>query len=160
VSVRATGGRTYTVQVTCRDRAGNASSAAAAVVVPPDTAPPVISSVTVTPSIIWPPNGHYWGIGVSVDASDNSGEVPACAVTAVTGNGGLKGDAVITGPLSLSVSAIKDQVYSVQVTCGDSAGNTAQGFANVYVLKDSAVGTAKAYGKVLLAQRGFVPGRR
>ena len=159
VSVRAAGGRTYTVQVSCADQAGNTSSAAVAVVVLPDTTPPVISNVSVTPSTIWPPNGQFWGVGVSASATDNSGAAPECSVTSVTANDGSTNDAVITGPWSVSVKSLKDRVYSIYVTCGDDAGNTSESFANVFVAKDHGNGGLIKTAK-LLAERKFVHGHK
>ncbi len=156
VSVRAVGGRTYTVQVGCKDPNGNTANAAVAVVVQPDTTAPVISSVSVTPSTIWPANHQFVGVGVDVSATDNTGVAPDCSVTAVTANDGSIGDAVITGPMSISVKAEKDRVYAVQVSCGDAAGNVSVSSACVFVAKDHGNGAIKpAALKFLLARREF-----
>jgi hypothetical protein len=77
--VRAIGGRTYTLVVTCGDTAGNQSSSAVAVVVPPDTTAPVIDSVTATPAAIWPPNGKMTQVTVQVSATDDVDERAADA---------------------------------------------------------------------------------
>ena len=84
-TVRATGGRTYTLNVRCSDAAGNSSQAATAVVVPSDTTAPTITSISATPSVIWPPNGKWVDVRVSVSATDDVDASPACALQAITG---------------------------------------------------------------------------
>jgi len=120
-TLRAVGGTTYTLNVRCTDAAGNFSSGAAAVVVPRDTTAPVIASVTPSQSLIWPPNGKPVVVTLAVRATDDVDAAPQCSVTAVTG--GAAGDAMITGPLSVSVKANKGTNYCVKVTCSDKAGN-------------------------------------
>ena len=150
--VRAIGGRTYTLVVTCRDTAGNASSSAVAVVVPPDTKAPVIESVMATPSAIWPPNGKMVNVTVFVSATDDVDETPQCSLKAVLVNGGEPGDGVVTGAFTASVRAEKDRSYTLKVVCRDAAGNASYSATSVVVANKESV-SAKRFlsGKALLA---------
>jgi probable HAF family extracellular repeat protein len=132
--VRAVGGRTYSLRVACSDAAGNTASRAVDVVVPPDTTAPAITSLTASPSRIWPPNGKMVSVAVAVEATDDVDATPRCALTAIVG--GSSADAVITGTFAASVRANKDAVYTLQVMCSDRAGNRSRAGVNVIVLKD------------------------
>jgi probable HAF family extracellular repeat protein len=151
-TLRAVGGRTYTLVVTCRDAAGNASSSAVAVVVPPDTTAPVIESVTATPNVIWPPNGKMVNVQVAISATDNVDALPQCSVKAVLVTGGVASDGMVTGTYTASVRAEKDRSYTIKVVCRDAAGNASYGATTVVVANKDGV-TAKniLQGKALLA---------
>lgn len=131
--VRAVGGRTYALHVTCSDAAGNHSSASVNVVVPPDTTAPTITALSASPSVIWPPNGKMVKVTLSVSATDDVDAVPQCALTSVSG---APADAVVTGPFTASVRANKGAVYTLRVACGDRAGNKSEGAVSVTVSKD------------------------
>jgi len=139
--LRAVGGRTYTLGVTCSDFSGNSSSRSVNVVVPPDTTPPTITSLSASPSQIWPPNGKMVDVAVSVSATDDVDPNPSCSLTSISG--GLAGGAVVTGPLSASLRADKDSVYSLRVTCSDHAGNRSFGDTTVTVTKDPGNGITR-----------------
>jgi hypothetical protein len=139
--LRALGGRTYTLNVRCSDRAGNHSSAAVAVFVPRDTTAPEISEVVANPSVIWPPNGKMVAVSLGVTAGDDVDEAPQCALKSIESNGGAASDAVVTGPFSASVRADKNpngsvRTYTLKVACWDAAGNKSWGSATVIVNKD------------------------
>jgi hypothetical protein len=154
-TVRAVGGVTYTLTVTCSDAAGNSSSAATSVVVPPDTTAPVITNVYATPDAIWPPNGKMVPVTVSVSATDDVDSAPQCYLASVSG--GDPGDAEKTGRFTANVRSEKNadgsvRVYSLNVKCSDRAGNKSVGVATVVVGKDSAVLKAflrAQYGKLM-----------
>lgn len=150
--VRAVGGRTYTLVVTCRDTAGNHASAGVAVVVPPDTSAPVIESVVATPGSIWPPNSKMVNVQVAVSATDNVDALPQCSIKAVLVTNGPAGDGVVTGTFTASVRAEKDQSYTVKVVCRDAAGNASYGSTTISVVNKDVV-TAKRVlqAKALLA---------
>ncbi len=65
-----------------------------------DTTAPVVGAVVTTPNQIWPPNHQMVDVEVQVQATDDSGETPACAVSSVSsseadnaqGDGGTTGD--------------------------------------------------------------------
>lgn len=136
-SVRAVGGRTYSLTVTCTDAAGNAAARSVDVVVPPDTTPPVIASLTATPSVVWPPNDELVLVVVAVSASDDSEATPSCALSGVTATGGTAGDYSVTGQYSAKVRAVGGRTYSLRVTCSDAAGNRRESSANVFITPDT-----------------------
>jgi len=129
-SVKAVGGQSYTLTVTCTDASGNASSAATVVDVLRDTTAPVISEVSATPAVIWPPNGKMVPVSVSVKATDNVDASPVCSLKSITG---AAGDFVITGPFTANVRAEKNHVYELHVKCTDNAGNRSYASATVTV---------------------------
>jgi hypothetical protein len=132
--VRAVGGRTYTLTVTCSDAAGNSSTGSDQVVVPPDTTAPVISALVANPSTIWPPNNQFVAVSVRVAATDNVDASPRCGLTSIAG--GSAGDARLTGALTASVRSEKGKVYELHVTCSDRAGNSSEAVTSVSVAKD------------------------
>ena len=138
--LRAVGGRTYTLIVRCSDVAGNSSNGSTAVVVPPDTTAPVISGVFATPSAIWPPNGKWVPVVLTVNATDDVDANPSCSLTSVTGAPAT--DYMITGALTASVRADLDpngsaRVYSLNVSCSDRARNTSTASTSATVTKDA-----------------------
>jgi hypothetical protein len=122
VNLRATGGRTYTLTVSCSDVAGNTSSKSATVVVPPDTTAPVITALYATPNTIWPPNGKWVPVEVMVSATDDVTASPSCGLVAVYG--AAANQYVLTGPFSANLRADKDTVYTLKMKCSDNAGNS------------------------------------
>jgi probable HAF family extracellular repeat protein len=136
--VRAVGGRTYAMNVSCSDRAGNHSARSVNVVVPPDTTAPVITELSVTPNAIWPPNGKMVPVQVSVSATDDVDAAPSCALSSISGS---SADATITGAFTANVRALKssdeyDRVYVLTVTCSDRAKNKSSRTVNVVVTKN------------------------
>jgi hypothetical protein len=144
-TVRAVGGVTYTLAVTCTDAAGNTSAPKSTdVVVPRDTTAPVITNLHATPDAIWPPNGKMVAVAVSVSATDDVDATPQCYLTSVSSNGGAATDAMVTGQFTASVRSEKNadgsvRVYSLHVKCVDAAGNRSAGVTTVVVGKDSEV---------------------
>lgn len=145
-SVRAVGGRTYTFNAVCTDSSGNSSWAATAVYVPPDTTAPVINSLSASPYAIWPPNGKMIPVTVTVSATDDADPMPACSISSIGSSEVASGDAVITGNLTAQVRATKDanntaRIYTLHVTCVDSAGNHTEKTVDVRVAKDGYAST-------------------
>jgi hypothetical protein len=136
-SVRATGGATYSFQVSCGDAAGNTATGSVDVVVPPDTTAPVISRVAATPSTIWPPNGALVTVSVSVSATDNVDAAPACALSSISSTGSTADDFAITGPFTARLRAIGGRTYTLNVRCSDAAGNSSYGSTQVQVPPDT-----------------------
>lgn len=139
--LRAVGGRTYTLYVRCSDAAGNASTASTSVVVPPDTTAPVITSVGATPSSLWPPNGKFVPVSVSVNATDDVDESPSCSLTSITGAPST--DYLITGAFTASVRSEKNsdgsvRIYVLHVTCSDQSHNTSTAGVAVTITKTPA----------------------
>lgn len=139
-SVRAVGGRTYSLTVTCRDAAGNPANRSVDVVVPPDTTAPVITALSASPDHIWPPNGKMEKVTLSVTATDDVDAAPQCSLTWITG--APAADAVVTGRFTASVRSEKDAVYTFNVGCADKAGNQSQASVRVAVSKDSPIAAA------------------
>jgi probable HAF family extracellular repeat protein len=140
-TVRAVGGRTYTLNAVCTDSSGNSSWASTPVFVKPDTTAPAIKSLSVTPYSIWPANGKMVAISVSVTATDDVDSSPACSISSINSSDLAPGDAVITGTLTGQVRAEKGsdhstRIYTVHVTCMDSAGNTSEKCVDVRVARD------------------------
>lgn len=146
-TVKAVGGRSYSLTAHCIDGAGNGATASVSVVVPPDTTPPVISSVSATPSFIWPPDNKMVSVSVSVTATDNVDAAPACSLTSVAG----PANPAITGQLSASVQASSGNVYVLTVTCRDAAGNTSSTTTSVAVTKDPSTSANSAKHRLIAA---------
>jgi probable HAF family extracellular repeat protein len=137
--LRASGGRTYTLTVRCADAAGNSSTGTTQVAVPADTSAPVISAISATPSMIWPPYGNFVPVSVSVTATDDVDAAPACVLQSITGAANT--EFIVTGLLSASVRADKNsdgsnRVYALHVSCADRAGNATAAVTTVTITKD------------------------
>lgn len=93
-----------------------------------DKIPPVISSITAIPDVLWPPNRTLRPVSLTVNATDNSGQV-SCKISSVRCNEPVKaGDIVITGDLSLTLRAERlgggdGRIYTIIVRCTDAVGN-------------------------------------
>src|SRR4029453_8528437 len=71
---------TTSVTCTATDSGGNHSSCTFNVTVN-DADPPMITSVSASPDVLWPPNHKMVPVVVSATATDNCGSVPVCPVT-------------------------------------------------------------------------------
>lgn len=113
-----------------------------------DTEPPTISSVTASPSVLWPANHKMVPVTVAVVASDNTG-VASCRIISVTssepdsglGDGDTAGDIQITGDLTLLLRAERSgkgegRTYTIVVECKDEMGNAATATTTVTVPHD------------------------
>jgi len=111
----------------------------------PDTEPPTITSITVSPNVLWPADHRRVPATVSVVASDDTGVV-SCRVISVTssepdnglGDGDTAGDIEITGDLNVLLRAERSgngngRIYTLTVECKDEAGNASTGTATVTV---------------------------
>ena len=139
-TLRATGGRTYSLTVACSDKAGNTSSKTTTVTVPPDVMAPTITALSATPGAIWPANNKFVAVTIGVSATDDVDASPVCTMTSVTG--GPASDIVVTGPFGANVRAARNadgsvRTYTFDVSCADSAGNTSLAGVSVAVGKDS-----------------------
>ena len=134
--VKAAGGRTYVLNVTCRDKAGNTSYGSTNVVVLTDTTPPVISSVTATPSSIWPPALQMVPVTIAVAATDDSGVV-SCNLASISGPGTPGVDYLVTGQFTGSVKAFAARTYVFTAQCVDFSGNRSTAPVNVVVPPDT-----------------------
>ena len=156
-AVRAVGGRTYSLKVTCSDAAGNPANSSVDVVVPPDTTPPVVASVSATPSRIWPPKGQMVTVTTSASASDDSGEAPTCTLRSITGPGTSGVDFNVTGPATGSVKAVGGRTYTFNESCVDGSGNSASSSVDVAVPPDV---TAPVIASLTATPSSIVPPNR
>jgi probable HAF family extracellular repeat protein len=102
-----------------------------------DTTPPVITSVTASPSTIWPPKGQTVTVTTSANATDNSGQTLVCTLSSITLLGQPTPDAKVTGPNTGTVKAVGGRVYTFNETCVDGAGNAAASSVRVTVPADT-----------------------
>jgi hypothetical protein len=123
------------VTCTATDGAGLTSACTFTVTVN-DAEPPDITSVTASPSILWPPNHRMVPVTVTATAIDNCDPSPTCAVTSVTssepvtgqGYGKFAPDWILTGGQTVSLRSERagfgpGRIYSVTDTCSDGSGN-------------------------------------
>jgi probable HAF family extracellular repeat protein len=144
-TVRAVGGSTYTVFVTCTDAAGNAAVSFANVVVPPDTTGPVFTNLGANPSSIWPPLDQMVPVTISVAAIDDSGDAPSCRLGTITSSSSAPdSDAVITGVNTGSVRAVGGRTYAFNAVCTDSSNNSSWAATAVYVTPDTTAPVIKS----------------
>lgn len=112
-----------------------------------DTTAPVITSLSTNAPVLWPPNHKMVAVTVSALASDLVG-VTSLKIISVTssepdngpGDGNTVGDAVITGPLSVSLRAERSgkgngRTYTITVEARDAAGNASTKTCTVFVPK-------------------------
>jgi len=111
-----------------------------------DTTPPVISSISVSPSVLWPPNHKFVPVTVSVTAEDTCDPNPVCSLSAITssepagggGSGNTSPDFAITGALSANLRAERDgtgsgRTYTLTVQCTDHSNNSSSANTTVFV---------------------------
>jgi hypothetical protein len=109
-------------------------------VTPPQTGL-VISRVTATPDMLWPPNHKMVPVQVSVTASDNGATEPVCAISSIQSNEPDNGDSEITDDLTANLRAERlgtgaGRIYTITVECSDAAGNSATATTTVTVPHD------------------------
>lgn len=127
------------------DASGNSNTCSSVVKVQ-DTTPPVISSVSASPSMLWPPNHVFVPVTVSVSAHDTCDPNPVCTLIGITssepptggGSGNTSPDFAITGPLSAKLRAERDgtgpgRTYTLTVQCTDHSGNSSMANTAVFV---------------------------
>jgi hypothetical protein len=137
---------TTVVTFTAKDADANVGQCSATVTVK-DTTPPVISALSASPNVLWPPNHKLVPVQVSVSATDTCDPSPTCVVASVassepvTGGGGCGNtspDFVITGPLSVDLRAERcgtgpGRTYTIMVNCTDHSNNASQKATTVTV---------------------------
>jgi TolB protein len=101
-----------------------------------------ITSISATPSVLWPPNGRTVQVSVNISVSDDSDPAPACRITGVTSNESFLGAGwQITGALTVDVRAERfgfgtGRVYTLTVVCTNSSGLQSAATVNVTVPHD------------------------
>jgi len=139
---------TTTVAFKATDADSNQSQCLANVKVQ-DTTPPVISALSASPNVLWPPNHKFVPVHISVSATDTCDPNPTCAVTSIAsnepptggGSGNTSPDFAITGPLDVSLRAERDgtgtgRIYTITVRCTDHSGKGSQKATTVTVPHD------------------------
>jgi len=101
-----------------------------------DTTPPTVTSITVSPSILWPDNHKMTAVTVSVSATDLVDPNPTSTIVSISsnqpvngiGDGNTAADWEITGALTANLRAERtggvDRVYTITVATTDFSGNT------------------------------------
>jgi HYR domain-containing protein/PKD domain-containing protein len=121
---------------TAVDTHGNTNSCGFQITVQ-DTMPPSITSVTASPSSLWPPDHKMVPVKMAVSATDVCHPTLSCQITSVSsnepvnglGDGNTSPDWNITGSLALDLRAERagtgrGRVYTIAVTCTDGSGNS------------------------------------
>lgn len=132
---------------------GNSSSCSSSVTIV-DTTAPVISSVSTSPNVLWPPNHKMVPVTVGVSAADvcDPGVGSRCQIISVTSNEPVDGlgDSdtapdwaiwAITGKLTVNLRAERSgtgngREYTVVVKCTDASGNSSTKAVTVAVPHD------------------------
>jgi hypothetical protein len=139
---------TNIVTLTASDAVGDPVSCSATVTIL-DRTPPTITSLEVSPNVLWPPNHKLRPVKVTVVASDTCSDTNvACRIVRIRSDEPVKGrghwtfpDWRITGDLSAKLRAERlgkgdGRVYTITVECSDSSGNSTQGTVAVVVPHD------------------------
>ncbi len=122
-----------------------------------DTTPPVITLITASPDVLFPPNHKLVEVGVTVVAYDVCGSVTSRIVSVTSnepenglGEGDSAPDWLITGDLGVILVAERSgrgngRTYTINVEVTDEHENTATGNVTVLVPHDN--GNGKGKGK-------------
>ncbi len=107
---------------------------------------PVITGLAATPSLLWPPNHKLVDVRVGYEATDQCG-VPVCRLGVTSnepvnglGDGDTAPDWIVVDEHTVRLRAERagfgrGRVYTVAVTCADSAGGQARATTTVLVPK-------------------------
>jgi hypothetical protein len=132
---------TTTVNCSATDAHDNTSSGSFSVTVV-DTTPPDITSVTVTPATIWPPNKKLVNVTVTVEAEDLVDPAPIVRIYDITCDEPIGStDAGITGLLTARLRADRlgsgdGRVYTLYIEAFDASGNRSTATVDVIVPHD------------------------
>ena len=138
----------YSIIVTVKDASGNATAAGVPFAVVNKT-PPVFQSLTVTPSVLWPPNNKFVPVTVSAVVTDGCDPAPITKIVRIKSNDpdcdhdkdsndGIQ----ITGNLTAKLLASHNdqgrrRVYTIFVCSTDASGNSTTAEVTVTVPKSN-----------------------
>jgi uncharacterized repeat protein (TIGR03803 family) len=131
---------TNQVMLIVTDNHGASNSCKATVTVM-DSTPPMIGDVSVSPNVLWPPNGKMVGVAVNYTASDDCGGVTnVLVVSSSEGSNGSSSDWVIEDEHHVQLRAERSgagggRLYTITVISTDNAGNSSTKSAVVTVPK-------------------------
>jgi hypothetical protein len=138
----------YTFTLTVTDPYGKASSAATHVTVE-DTVAPTLA-VTMTPSVIWPPDNKLVTVVATIQVSDACDASPRVALVSITSNealaaGDIQGAAFGTDDRTFQVRAKRagrgtGRTYTITYRVTDAAGNSTEQQVQVVVPHDQGAG--------------------
>ncbi|HEX8617701.1 MAG TPA: HYR domain-containing protein [Thermoanaerobaculia bacterium] len=126
---------TTLVSCTSADSAGNTATGSFAVTVL-DTTPPQITSATVSPDLLWPPNHQMVPVTVTVVATDLVDPAPIVRIVSIasnqpvngTGDGDMGPDWTVTSALTANLRAERagsaERIYTITIEASDAAGNS------------------------------------
>jgi hypothetical protein len=126
----------YTFRLTVRDGKGGTGTAAVTVTVR-DTTPPRLR-VSLSPSVVWPPNHKFVPVTAIVDAGDACGP-PEVTLLSIIGEGApddIRGAVFGTDDRSFLLRAERGRVYVVTYRARDAAGHETTARAEVRVIHD------------------------
>lgn len=129
-----------TVTITATDKGGNSASCGF-IVNTYDATAPVITSASVTPPILFPPNNKMKMITLSYNVSDNCGASTVVSVTSNEASGTLP-DWEIIDATHIRLRAQRDgagtgRLYTITIAATDAAGNTTTTPVTVFVPHDN-----------------------
>lgn len=125
------------VDCVAEDNEGRTASDSFEVTVADTTAPTV--SLTASPNVLTPPNGHIAAVTVTANATDAVDASPTSQIVSVTADEPTAaGDITITGPMTVDLRAKKNgasRTYTIVVETTDDAGNVTTSSVDVKVGK-------------------------
>lgn len=137
---------TTTVNASASDAAGNTATGSFTVTVQ-DTTAPVITSLSVSSAVLWPPNHKMVSVSVSGEATEAVSAVTGRILSVTSnepdnglGDGDTAGDIVITSPSTVSLRAERSakgtgRIYTILFEASDAAGNASTKTVSVSVPK-------------------------
>ena len=132
---------TTLVTLTVTDSKG-ASSQCTGTVTVVDQTPPGITSASVNPSALWPPNHKMVNVTINYNATDNCDQQPVCKISSVTSNESISNsDYTIVDAHQVKLLAEREgkgtgRVYTITITCNDTSGNSSNQSVKVNVPHD------------------------
>lgn len=94
-----------------------------------DTTPPAITLESVSPQVLWPPNGKMVDVVIAGHAEDDDSGIASVTIDVVDEYGEIEATRAGFGPIALKAwrkgNDSDGRTYNVRITAVDNAGNTA-----------------------------------